>query len=134
MIPKKTYVYIAGPYRAPKDGMGKATDMAVRYHRIDNHITTARTAAAILAQMGIPFFCPHLNGAHFEVIVPEVPDTYWLDLGLALVAGASAMWLLPDWQNSSGTDGEMRLAKTKLIPVFKPYELKELVEWWETGL
>ena len=120
----RTYIYIAGPYRATASG-------AKGYFLIDSHINTARMAAATLAELRIPFFCSHMNGAHNEAFAPEVPDSFWLDMGLGFVDRSSALWLLPDWQNSRGTAVEILRAKELSIPVFKPWELKELTTLWQ---
>ena len=121
----RTFIYISGPYRgtAPHDHKG--------YFIIDNNINNARMAAATLAKLGIPYFCPHLNSAHFEVIVPEVDPKFWLDMDMVFVDRASALWLLPDWQNSRGTAVEVLRAKELGIPMFKPWELKELTTLWQ---
>ena len=92
------FLYIAGPYR------GKATSHDHHsYFEIDANISTARFWAAECAKAGIPYFCPHLNSDHMEVIVPEVPSSYWLDMDLKILRCASALLLLPNWRTSRGT-------------------------------
>ncbi len=120
---QRDYIYIAGPYRATASG-------AKGYYLIDSHINTARMAAATLAGLRIPFFCSHMNGAHNEAFAPDVPDSFWLDMGLGFVDRSSALWLLPDWQNSRGTAAEILQAEGLGIKVFKPWELKELTAFW----
>lgn len=122
-----TYVYIAGPYR------GKTTHDARGYFEIDANINRARKAAATLARLGIPFFCPHLNSAHFEVIAPDVQPAYWLEMDMIFVDLASVLWILEGWEDSQGTLGEIERAKEKKQPVFYPHELSELVAFWEEG-
>ena len=121
---QRTYIYISGPYR------GTASHDHKGYFAIDNNINNARVAAATLAKLGIPYFCPHLNSAHFEVIVPDVSPKFWLDMDMVFVDRASALWLLPDWQNSQGTSAEILRAAGLGLQVFKPWELRELTAFW----
>lgn len=120
-----TYVYIAGPYR------GKATHDAGGYFEIDANINRAKEAAATLAQLGIPFFCPHLNSAHFEVIAPDVKPVYWLEMDMIFVDLASVLWVLDGWRDSQGTRGEIARAEGNGQPVFFSDELDELVTFWK---
>ncbi len=83
MTKPRTYIYIAGPYRATDTG-------AKGYFTVDANINNARMAAATLAQLSIPFFCSHMNGAHSGSFAPSVPDSFWLDMGLMFVDRASA--------------------------------------------
>ncbi len=119
-----TYVYIAGPYR------GKATHDHRGYFEIDANINRAKEAAATLARLSIPFFCPHLNSAHFEVIAPDVKSMYWLEMDMVFVDLASALWILEGWEDSQGTLGEIARAKENGQPVFYPHELSELAAFW----
>ena len=120
-----TYVYIAGPYR------GKATHDHRGYFEIDANINRAQKATVTLARLGIPYFCPHLNSAHFEVIAPDVKPEYWYQMDIELLKPASAMLLLEGWEKSSGTLKEIAIAHELRIPVFYPDERDELVEWWK---
>lgn len=109
------FVYIAGPYSA------------TTYAEVDTHIVSARMWAAALATHNIPFVCPHLNSAHFEVITPRVTQKQWLRMYLSILKCASAILLLPGWRSSSGTMAEMRSVD---IPRFKTTEVDKLVAWW----
>ncbi len=125
-----TFVYVAGPYR-PKDG----THDWRGYFEIDAHISEARKWAAALAEAGIPFFCPHLNSAHFEIIVPKVPSQYWLDMDLVILRYASALLLLPGWKESRGTQEEKRQAHDQGKRVYTHRLFPQLVrEWYEVQL
>ena len=117
-------MYIAGPYR------GKATHDAKGYFTIDANINRAREAAAILARYDIPFFCPHLNSAHFEVITPEVHSKYWLETDMVFVDLASALWLVEGWEDSRWTKTELKRAGKIEMPVFYPDDLKALIKFW----
>ncbi len=109
------FVYIAGPY------------IAQTYAEVDAHIVTARMWASALATHRIPFVCPHLNSAHFEVITPMVTQQEWLGMYLEILKYASAVLLLPGWRKSTGTMAE--IASTK-IPKFTTLEINKLVAWW----
>ncbi len=109
------FVYIAGPYTA------------TTYAEVDTNIVTARKWAAALATHNIPFVCPHLNSAHFEVITPKVTQEQWLRMYLEILKCAAAILLLPGWRKSSGTMAE--IASTKL-PKFTTTEVNKLVAWW----
>jgi len=122
-----TYVYIAGPYR------GKASHDAGGYFEIDANINRARRAAAALARLGIPFFCPHLNSAHFEVIAPDVKPVYWLEADMIFVDLASVLWVLDGWRDSRGTRAEIARAEGNRQPVFFLAELDGLVAFWKEG-
>jgi len=122
-----TYVYTAGPYR------GKAPHDARGYFEIDANINRAREAAMTLARLGIPYFCPHLNCAHCEVIIPDVKPAYWMEMDMIFVDLASALWILDGWEDSEGTLGEIARANERSQPVFYPYELTELVAFWKEG-
>lgn len=100
-------VYIAGPYG---DAGG--------YLQIDRNIAQAREAAADLAAAGIGYVCPHLNSAHMEAIVPDVPVTFWHELDDELLRRADAILILPRWHDSSGTRREMRIAEKLGKPAF----------------
>ncbi len=122
----RTYVYVAGPYM----DSGKLHDFR-GYHEIDRNISRAREAAAFLANNGIPYFCPHLNSAHFEVIAPDVKPEYWYQMDIELLKPASAVLLLEGWEKSSGTLKEIATAHELRIPVFYSDERDKLVKWWE---
>ncbi len=124
----RSYVYIAGPYMDSK----KYHDFR-GYAEIDQNISRARETAAFLANNEIPYFCPHLNSAHFEVITPDVKPEYWYEMDLELLKPASAVLLLEGWQSSTGTRREIEVARTLGISVFYPEEKEELVTWWQEG-
>ena len=76
-----TLVYIAGPYREDND-----TD------RINN-ITAAKLAALDLARMRIPYICPHMNSAMMDVMAPEIPESFWLEMGIEQLSKCDAMFV-----------------------------------------
>lgn len=123
----RTFVYIAGPYR------GEATHDAEGYFKIDANINRAKEAAATLAQLGIPYFCPHLNSAHFEVITPDVTPAYWLKMDMVFVDLAAALLILDGWEESEGTQGEVARATKNGQSCFYLDELGALVAFWKEG-
>lgn len=123
---KLSFVYIAGPYRAKGGGHD-----ATVYLEIDRNIAKAREAAAFLAQNLVPFFCPHLNSCHFEVIAPNTPPQYWYDLDMEILEHASAIWLIDGWENSGGALAERDRANELGIINWMPNSGVELVDWWK---
>ncbi len=107
--------YIAGPYGNPGTG----------YNIIEKRIQNARDCAIALAEKGWGYFCPHLNSAHFEAILPNIPSSYWYELDNAiLMRAADAIVMLPDWMNSTGACRELELAETKGLDIF--YDVDEV--------
>ena len=117
------FVYIAGPYS------GKTHDHQ-SYNEIDANITRAREAAKFLAIHGVPFYCPHTNAAHFEVIVPDLPIEYWYAMDNVFLDLSSALFLVEGWQNSAGTKEEMQRARRSGKHIFYPDAGMALVDWW----
>lgn len=110
------FVYIAGPYHAESHWL------------IDQHIQRAREAAVAITYMGLGFFCPHLNSAHFEQDCPEVPVEHWYEQDLRFLGSCDAVYLLPGWQDSKGTLAELEEWKGMVDgPVFE--SLSKLAEW-----
>lgn len=103
-------VYIAGPYG---DAGG---------------FVRARELAATLAINDIGFCCPHLNSAHFEVITPEVPVSFWRELDLKLLQACDGVAVLAGWQRSEGTKAEIAEAEKLGLRVFYLTDLEELEE------
>jgi hypothetical protein len=122
----KTYVYIAGPYT------GSTHDYR-SYLQIDDNIAAARFMAARMANAGIPFFCPHLHSAHFEVITPDVPAEYWYELDMFFLEGASAVQLLKGWETSKGVAMELARARNLKIRYFLPLQSDLLIDWWRAA-
>lgn len=112
-------VYIAGPYG---DAGG--------YLAIERNIAKARDAAAWLASNGLGYYCPHLNSAHFEAIVPNVPVEFWYAMDLALMPIADALLVLDGWTESKGTQAEIVEWAHTCKPLFYHEHDKELLLDW----
>ena len=121
----KTFVYIAGPYRATNGGHDYQS-----YYEIDQHINEARMWATRLANENIPFFCAHMNSAHMEVIVPNASPDYWLNLDRLILEHASALLLIPGWMESKGALAERDRAAELGIERWSYTAFDELVKWW----
>lgn len=119
----RTFVYVAGPYK------GKTHDWR-SYNEIDINIAKAREVSKFLAENGIPYFCPHANTAHMEVITAEIPAEYWYEMDNLFVDLSSAVFLVEGWQNSSGTKAEIDRALAAKKLVFYPDSGDVLVAWW----
>lgn len=115
-------IYISGPY-GDRGG----------YLSIDRNIAKAREAAAWLASNGVGYLCPHLNSAHFEAIVPEVPVEFWYEMDLALMTVCDGLLLLDGWDKSAGTQRELAEWDKTAKPVFMPDERAALLAWVSYG-
>lgn len=104
--------YIAGPYT----GQGGVHD-ARAYLEIERNIAQARELAAELVELGLGFFCPHMNSAHFEIITPNVSPDFWYELDLRFLPVCDVVVLLPGWERSPGTRREIEKAKGLRIPI-----------------
>lgn len=117
------YVYIAGRY-GDSDG----------YISIEFRINQARAHAARLALAGIPYYSPHLNSAHFEAVVPDVPVSFWHKQNACFLPGAAALLIIKGqgWAQSAGTKAEYDEATRRGIPVYFTDTIDELIEVWPT--
>ena len=125
-----SFVYIAGPYQHE----GKH-DYSV-YEEIDRNISNARKWAARLATEGIPYFSPHMNSAHMEVITPSVSPGFWVGLDNTILQHAAAILLLDGWQSSEGARHERIYALDRRIPTFYTQGdgFDDLVGWWSQAV
>lgn len=97
-------VFVAGPYRAPTQ------------EGIDANIQAARDVAIALWRAGFGVFCPHLNSANMDSIVP---DEQFLNADLEILHKAcDALVCVPGWESSEGAQGEVNFARGHGIPVF----------------
>jgi len=98
-------IYIAGPYRAEtKAG-------------IAHNIKHAREAAVKMWQEGYAVFCPHMNTAWFDGVVPDV--TFLLG-DIEILSRCDAIYLLKGFDKSVGARREYAVArKLKLEIIFE---------------
>lgn len=129
---QKTFVYICGSYR------GNAPTHDWRsYWEIEQNIAEAGKWAGRLANNQIPFFCPHLNSRHFEVITPNVPPEFWLNMDMVLLEFASSLLALPNYGRSQGALAEIVRAQELGIPIFyaslneDESDFAGMVEFWD---
>lgn len=117
-------VYIAGPYRAETRTL------------IDLNIAAARGRALEVVERSFAELngewyplVPHTNTEHFDSVLPNVADQYYLDGTMAMLKKCDALLLThpgaPD--KSSGTRNEVNWALANGIPVFKT--LKEFLNY-----
>lgn len=107
-------IYIGGPFSAPtREG-------------VEANIARAVELAIEVALLGAVPICPHSNTAHpdFERVQPY---TFWIDATKALLRKCDALILVPCWEGSAGTRGEVELAYELGLPVFN--EPRELAAW-----
>jgi hypothetical protein len=105
-------VYVAGPYRASGQW------------DIFQNIRRAEALALQVWQLGAACICPHKNTEHFN---GAAPDRVWLDGDLEMVRRCDAILCSPGWESSSGSLGEVALAKQLGLPIFQSIE--ELRNW-----
>ena len=108
-------VYVAGAYRA------KST-----WDR-DRNIQAAREVGAAVARLGAYPVIPHSNTGHMDGLCE---DQFWIDGTLELMCRCDAMILVPGWEKSSGTLGEIAKAKVLATPTFT--SLMGLRHWLRT--
>jgi hypothetical protein len=105
-------VYVAGPFRGPN------------HWAIAQNIRRAEELSLEVWRIGCAAICPHLNTAHYQGVLP---DDVWLHGDLEILERCDAMLVVPNWQNSKGTQGEIHHADTLGIPVF--YSVGDLIAW-----
>lgn len=100
-------IYVAGRYRAPT------------FEGIAQNISAARKVGVAMAKMGWYPVIPHCNTAHMELNTPGHGDDFWLAGTLELMTRCDAVVLVPGWESSEGTKGEVAKARELRLPVFE---------------
>ena len=79
-----------------------------------------------LAEKGakVAVICSHTNTRFFD---KTMNDQVWIDGTQALLLKCDAMLLVPGWENSEGTLGEIEFCKERGIPYFET--VSELEKW-----
>jgi hypothetical protein len=116
-------VYIAGPYR----GFGPV--------EVGAHVRAASDAMARLMAAGYATICPHTMTYGLE-FYPGLDDEMYLRQGLEQLRRCDAMIVLPGWQNSQGTQQEIKHALQWGIPFvyIEGREWREVYDLLSEGL
>jgi hypothetical protein len=101
-----TVAYVAGPYRNSPEGV----ERAIRF-------------AKTLWANGIATICPHANSLQFEEEIPF--DDTFLDGYLEILKRCDEVYVLPGWEKSAGTLGELKLARELGLKVWWVTETEE---------
>lgn len=113
-------IYVAGKYRA-------ATREAVAAN-----IEAARQVGIEAARLGWYPVIPHANTAHMEDDLQHA-DQFWLAGTLELMTRCDAVVLVPGWETSEGTRGEIAKADQLHIPVYRTLDAMpsgaEFIAW-----
>lgn len=99
-------LYIAGAYKAPT------------FTETDRHIARARGVAAAVWRAGHAAICPHMNTAHFDRFVPDIPDEAYLAGYLDVLDRCDGVVVVPGSEDSGGTRDEIDRAHTQGKPVW----------------
>lgn len=97
-------VYIAGPYRAKSPW------------EVEQNIRRAEELCLQVWRRGHVGVCVHSMCRFFSL---AAPDEVWIEGDLELLSRCDAMLLVPDWENSTGTQGEVEYCRTHGIPFFE---------------
>jgi nucleoside 2-deoxyribosyltransferase len=104
-------VYLAGKYTG-KD-----------YFEIEANIQKAKEYALEIWNMGHVCICPHLNTCHFEDHL-SLPNEEYIRRDLKIVERCDCVFVMPEWEESSGASTEVAFAREKDIPVY--FDLDQL--------
>ena len=109
-----TLVYIAGPY---------SSDYAFI---VRSNIQKAEELGMDVAKLQLDAYpvIPHCNTAHWEGIRD---GQYFIDGTLELSRKCDAILVVPGYEGSKGTLGEIKDAEERGVPVF--YSIDELMNW-----
>lgn len=105
-------VYIAGAYRG-------ATP-----YETEQNIRRAEREGLEAAQLGTMPVIPHTMTRYFD---GTVTHEFWLAGTLELMRRCDALLIAPGWENSAGTQAEIKEAHRLNIPVF--YSQRGLADW-----
>jgi len=107
-------IYIAGAYRADSE------------YGVKQNIEQAEKVALDVWRSGCVALCPHKNTAFFGGAY-GLKDKIWLDGDLELLSRCDAVLTVDNWKTSGGASIEIKVAKSKGIPVF--HTLYDLQDW-----
>jgi|ERR1035437_3297483 hypothetical protein len=100
-------IYTAGAIR-PKYGQ-----------TLQGNLKIAKDIALELWKDGFAVICPHANtDLPMEMAEKEMDTVRWLDGDCEMIARCDAVLVIPGWEASAGTRGEIEFAEKRNIPVF----------------
>jgi len=105
-------VFLAGPFRGPNAWA------------VECNIRAAEVVLHKLLSNNILAYCPHTHTRFFD---GALPDEVYLKHGLEMLKRCDAVYAMSDWNNSTGTQAELRQAKIEGIPVL--YSFQEVLAW-----
>lgn len=97
-------IYIAGPYRDQRGAW-----------YIRENMRRAEGVGTMVGELGGVPVIPHLMWALWD---GRFPDEVFLAWGRSMLTACDAVCVLPHYENSSGTRGEIELAHERRIPVY----------------
>lgn len=107
-------IYVAGPIRPLKG------------RTVEENCLIAKKVALELWQMGHAVICPHTNTDLVAISEKEINERMWLDGDLKILARCDALVVVPDWEGSRGTEGEVAFARERGIPIYFYPEVPEV--------
>ena len=108
-------VYLAGPIRPKGD------------QTLESNINNAKSIALELWKKGYTVISPHANSdLPITLADKEVEALRWLNGDLDIIARCDAVVVLPGWEESAGTKGEIEFAKERNIPITYYPDLPEI--------
>lgn len=101
---KMKVIFIAGSY------------IADTWEEVEENIVKARDVAIRLWGKGWAVICPHMNSAHFDMLT-SLPESTYLDGYRIILMRCNALYMMKDWEMSSGARKEHALAEKLGIPI-----------------
>lgn len=96
-------VYVAGPFRADTPWL------------IEKNVRTAEAVCLDLWQNGFVPICPHTQTRFFQ---NSAPDQAFVEGTLEMMRRCDAVVVLPGWETSTGTCGEIDEAERLGLPTY----------------
>lgn len=114
-------IFIAGPYFSGGDPV-----------KIEENIRNAEKYQIALANQGIGFFCSHNHTEHFEEKA-KAPEEFYKQLDFQILKkSADAIIAIPGWEDSPGSQNEVKWAKENSMKIFypkSPSDLGKVINW-----
>lgn len=116
-------VYIAGPFRGPT------------LSAIDQNVSRAKALRAPIAMLGCFPVCVHaMEGTSLHDVQQDNGGQFWLDGTMGELESCHAVVLVPGWEGSAGTRGEVLRAWALGLPIFtvgSPFLCDTPALWYE---